>query len=186
MQCHDRSPARSRNDIFQEALNRGFSHALLVDNDSAPKPDALMKLLAHDVDVVSGLYLSGNYPHQPICFDTALEDGRCVPTSLRGGEAGLREVAAVGFGFCLIKTSVLARLERPWVRLGEIDTQGWSDDLGFCRRARQAGVKVFCDLDVLVGHIKSVVVVPSRGRDGRWFTGYDTGGAGIAQVPQRK
>ena len=48
------------------------------------------------------------------------------------------------------------------------------------------GVVVIQEYWGLVGHIKSVVVVPSRGRDGRWFTGYDTGGAGIAQVPQRK
>src|SRR5688572_5624514 len=76
--CHDRSPAKGRNLVIEAALEHNCSHVLFIDDDMAFKSHALMQLLEHDVDIVSGLYFSRSFPHQPLIFDVADESGACL------------------------------------------------------------------------------------------------------------
>lgn len=181
--CHDRSPAKGRNLIIEQAFIYDCTHILFIDDDMAYKPESLNQLLEHDLDIVTGLYLSRAYPHQPLIFDCADEDGRCLYSYLNANEPRLKEVVAAGLGYCLIKTDVFRKLEKPWVRLGEIDSQEWCDDIGFFKRVREAGFKIFCDMECLVGHMGTMVIWPQK-KDGLWYTGYDTSGRGMISTPQ--
>ena len=67
--CHDRSPAHGRNLIVEAAKEFNCTHILFVDDDMAYKPESLEQLLSHDLDIVTGLYLSRAFPHQPLIFD---------------------------------------------------------------------------------------------------------------------
>lgn len=182
--CHDRSPAHGRNLIIQTALDNDCTHVLMVDDDQSYPSDALMRLLAHDVDIVSGLYLSRAYPHIPMVFDVANEEGACFPIYLMDGMKGLVPIVASGLGFLLMKTSIFAKLEKPYVRLGELNSEEWCDDMGFFKRVREAGIQSYCDLDCYIGHMGSMIVKPERLPNGKWVTGYDTNGSGIIQTPQ--
>ena len=181
---HDRSPAHGRNVLIQHALDNNFTHILFMDDDVVPKPDALIQLLEHDLDIVSGLYLSKAYPHEPIVFDVADEEGACLPMYLDSDNQRLRQVVAAGLGFCLIKTHVFRVMAKPWIRLGELDPQEWCDDLGFFKRVREAGFKIYCDTECLIGHIGSMIIRPNKQKDGKWYTGYDTGGRGMINTLQ--
>lgn len=183
--CHDRSPAKGRNDVIRAAQENNCSHVLFIDDDIAAQEDSLMKLLAHDLDVVSGLYLVGSYPHQPVIFDVADEEtGACLFCYMTDNIPDLMPIVCAGFGFLLIKTSVFDKLERPYVRLGELDPENWCDDVGLFNRLRKAGVQSFCDTTVCVGHMKNMIIWP-RKENGKWFSGYDTNGLGLAvNVPQ--
>lgn len=181
--CHDRSPAHGRNVIIEEALKYECTHILFVDDDMAMKPEALEQLLSHDKDVVTGLYLSRSYPHQPLIFDVADEDGSCLFAYLMGDEPRLKEVVNCGLGFCLIKTNVFKQMEKPYVRLGEIDSEQWCDDVGFFNRVRKAGFKIYCDMECRIGHIGTLIIWPTK-EDRKWMTGYDTSGRGTINVPQ--
>jgi hypothetical protein len=183
--CHDRSPAKGRNDVIEAAIQEKCSHILFIDDDMAMPENALMQLLEHDVDVVSGLYLVGSYPHQPLIFDIADEEtGACLYCYLNGDEPRLKPIVCAGFGFVLIKTSIFSKLEKPYVRLGELDPENWCDDVGFFNRLRKAGIQSYCDMECRIGHIKSMIVWP-RKEDGKWYSGYDTGGIGLAvNIPQ--
>lgn len=174
MFCHDRSPAHSRNLIVEQAIIYNCTHVLFIDDDMAFKPDALNKLLEHDVDIVSGLYLRREYPHQPLFFDLADDEGKCLYGYLDGIESRMREIVAAGLGFCLIKIGVFEKLEKPWIRLGELASDQWCDDIGFFNRVRKAGFKSYCDTECRVGHIGTMIIWPNK-VDGKWFTGYDTG-----------
>src|SRR5215831_3957474 len=183
--CHDRSPAHGRNLIIEAAIENNCSHILFIDDDMAYKPDALMKLLEHDVDIVSGLYLSRAYPHAPLAFDLAAEDGSACPVYLMGGEKRLTPIVAAGFGFLLVNTRIFQFLEKPYVRLGELDSEQWCDDIGFFNRVRKAGIQSFVDFECLIGHIGTMIIWPNQMPDGRWMTGYDTGGTqGMVNHPQ--
>lgn len=181
--CHDRSPAHGRNVIIDEALKYGCTHILFMDDDMACKPDALMQLLSHDVDVVTGLYLSRSYPHQPLIFDIADDSGACLFAYLTGDEPRLKEIVNAGLGFCLVKTSIFEKLEKPYVRLGEIDAEQWCDDVGFFNRVRKAGIKIYCDMECRIGHIGTMIIWPNK-EDGKWMSGYDTSGRGMINIPQ--
>ena len=183
MFSHDRSPAHGRNIIVEQALQHDCSHVLFIDDDMAFQSNALAQLLSHGKDIVSGLYLSRAYPHQPLIFDIAAEDGSCLNAYLNGDESRLKEIVAAGFGFCLIKIDVFKKMERPWIRLGELNSEEWCDDIGFFNRVRKAGFKAYCDMECLIGHIGTVIVKPVR-ENGEWFTGYDTSGKGLVTTPQ--
>lgn len=181
--CHDRSPAHGRNLIVEAALEDNYSHILFMDDDVAPERDALTRLLSHNLDSVSGLYLQGSYPHQPLIFDDFDEEGHAFFSYLEDDAVGLKPIAAAGLGFYLVKTEVLRRMEKPWFRLGELNPEQWCDDIGYFHRLRKLGVESFCDLDVKVGHIRSHIVRPEY-KDGRWLTSFDSGGKGRVSTPQ--
>jgi hypothetical protein len=179
------SPAVARNMIFSQAILHNCTHVFLVDDDMALKPDTLKKLLAHDKDIVSGLYLSHAFPHQPLAFDTFDEKGAGRYLSLNQGIKGLIKIKAAGFGCCLIKTDVIKKMERPWVRLGELNPEQWCDDIGFFWRLNQnhPEVEVFLDTNTRVGHIKQLILWPHQ-FDGSWMTGYNASGQVTIYVPQ--
>lgn len=181
--CHDRSPAAGRNAIINEALKHECTHILFLDDDMAMKQDALDQLLSHDKDVVTGLYLSRSYPHQPLIMDVADDSGACLFAYLTGDEERLKEIVNCGLGFVLIKTHVFEKLEKPYVRLGEIDAEQWCDDVGFFNRIRKAGFKIYCDTECRVGHIGTMIIWPTKEND-EWMSGYDTSGKGSVNIPQ--
>lgn len=185
---HGQSPARNRNILIQQALNHNCTHILFVDDDVLLPKDTLTRLMSHDLDMVTGLYVMRAYPHQPIIFHESDENGWVKWEQLIPNRDGLIEVTSAGLGCALIKTEVFKKMQEndplPWVRLGEIkgEEDHWGDDIGFWKRARKIGFKLFCDLDVRCGHICSMVLRPIY-RDGIWYTEYDTNGEGNALVP---
>ncbi len=182
--AHGSSPARNRNIMIEQAIQHECTHIFFLDDDCITRPDILHKLLAHDKDMVSGLYLMRNYPHLPIMFDHAFKDGRCRYTFLNPGRKGLHEVIAAGLGACLIKMDVFKNMEKPYIRLGELEKDHWCDDISFFLRAREAGHKLYIDLDCPVGHILSAIIWPDRDANGNWHTAYNTGAPEVFHVPQ--
>lgn len=162
--------SENRNGIAERALAMGCSHVWYVDDDQVFAPDTLMRLLAHDKDVVSGLYLQRGKPFHPQVYDVEDERGFCKPRLLQDFDHGLVKAVATGAGCLLVKTDVFRKLEKPWWRLGQIIPDGWCDDMNWCHRVRAAGFDVWADLDVLVGHEMSMTVWPMRLEDGSWKT----------------
>jgi len=180
---HGQSIANNRNLIVKQALISGCSHVFFLDDDTAFKPNTLVQLLSHNKDIVTGLHLMRNYPHRPIIFDEIDEKGVCRFHYLSDNEDGLIPIEAAGLGACLIKTKVFSKLEEPWFRLGEIDKDGMGEDLGFFKRVKEIGLKSYCDLTCLIGHMSNTIVWPSR-KDGIWLTNYETSGEAVISFPQ--
>lgn len=167
MRAHGQSPARNRNLIIAEALKDNCSHILFVDDDVIIPPSGLIELLIHDKDIVSGLYLMRHHPHNPIAFDKVDDDGKCKHLFLDNyKDVDLIEVVAAGLGCLLVKTDVFRKMEAPWIRLGELELDHWCDDLGFFKRAKEAGFTGWLDKTIHVGHICSMVVTPINSPEG--------------------
>jgi hypothetical protein len=181
--CHDRSPAHGRNLIIQTALEHNCTHVLFIDDDMTYDADSLDKLLSHNLDIVTGLYLRRDYPHQPLIFDYSDPEGSALYSYLEGDEPRLKPIQNAGLGFCLIKTDVFRKMEKPWVRLGELNSEQWCDDIGFFNRARAAGFEMFCDTECCLGHMGTMIIKPLK-ENGAWYTTYDTGGKGALKTPQ--
>lgn len=172
----------NRNLIIDDALAADCSHILFIDDDMAFGPKSLSELLKHDKDIVSGLYLNRIHPHTPVIFDLDSK-GNFRRHYLQDNETGLLEVDGCGFGFMLVKTKIFHSMEHPFVRHGEIDVDRRNEDVGFCKRAKQAGFQVFCDLDVPVGHMGIATIWPNN-IEGKWFTAIDTGGSELLSTRQ--
>lgn len=182
---HGQSPGRNRNLAIEEALKMDCTHCFFVDDDVVLRPDALLRLLAHDKDMVGGLYLMRNYPHLPILFDESYDDGRCRFSCLKPGRRGLVEAVNTGLGCALIKTAVFRKMDQPWIRIGQLEKDHWCDDIEFFNRARnQYGYKLYVDLEVQAGHMLNATIFPHRAEDGTWFTAYSTRPNEAFTVPQ--
>jgi len=170
----------NKNAAVRQALDEDRPWIFFVDDDQILKPDALHRLLAHDVDIVSCNLLTKDPPFQPYLFFATDATGAGYPDTL-DHRCGLVEVAACGMGGVLVKTDVFRRLSDPWFAVNEhLDT----DDLYFCHEAQQAGIRIWCDLDVPSGHIQVISVWPVwDGEKSRWHTEIVFNDAAKFQVP---
>lgn len=181
---HGQSPAQARNQIIRQALGEAYTHVLFIDDDVLVPNDIIPKLLAHDKDVVTGLYLLRRYPHQPIIFEDDGSYGDLVKWRLLSdGEEGLIPVQNAGLGCALIKTKVFQKLEDPWVTLGKPDPEGWCDDVSFFKKVIAAGFEMYCDTGIKAGHCATMIVWPHY-QNGKWFTIIDTQGVKALNIPQ--
>lgn len=172
--------ATARNKIVQKAIDGGYSHVLMVDNDVTPPRDALVNLLEHDVDVVLGWYAHRNASNEfngntNICrlyqpsgeayFHYPRESEYTFDEMAEMAERGeyLIPVHGGGMGCALIKTSVIERLKYPWydwVNYADGNRGMLSEDLFFCENCKFHHVPVYADTRVGCGHMFRKVVRP--------------------------
>lgn len=163
----DREP--SRNLLARRALDEGADWLLFLDDDHVFGPDLLMRLLAHQVDLVGALYLRRGRPFTPIAYRERLPDGRWVPIELSGRSPRLVEVAAVGTGGMLVRRAALEAIAEPWF---ERRPEG-TEDLLFCERALAAGTQPHVDVSTPMGHMTAAAVWPSPDELGPWRVSFD-------------
>lgn len=180
---HGQSPAAGRNLAIEGALANNCTHILFIDDDTVPPNDIFVKLIAHDVDMVTGIYPMRNYPHQPILFTYADEGARCTHYFPPDGVGeGLVPLKAAGLGACLINTRVFKAMPRPWITLGELIPEHWNDDISFFLRAEKHGFHLWGDLSVRCGHFASMLV-KNDFIDGKWLTTYESYGTRALAFP---
>jgi len=148
----------ARHVLAHKALVEGYDRIMWLDSDHAFKPD-LMERLSADMDqgleFVTGVYFTRKTPIKPcvhaICHDTVTKDGKAIPTSIPVSEIpdGLFEIEGCGFGACMMTTDLIRKVgDLPFFPF-----QGYGEDFSFCRRAREAGAKLWCDGRIRVDHI---------------------------------
>lgn len=146
----------SRDSIAAFAVNKGYDYVLFADSDMIFSSDDLNKLLAHDADIVSGLYVTRNGENKNVCYKEVITRRRFPPRAPKlvhdPTTTGYGPVAACGFGFCLIKTDVIKCMAKRYKSLFE-PFDGVGEDIAFCLRARKCGYEIFTDRDVKLGHV---------------------------------
>lgn len=148
--------------LIADWVVRGFDYLFAVDHDITFASDALKKMLAHDVDVVSGVYRQ-RVPEQHIeIYD--MNQTRMSMEQLLGPKqiigSGLVQIGGCGFGCVLVKKEVMVRIGYPQFEyhpaLNHNNTI--SEDNDFCRKATNAGFNLWCDPTILCGHIGSTTM----------------------------
>ena len=134
-----------------------YDYIMWIDSDIVFKPQHFFKLLEHDKDIVSGLYLkkpqTDSMADIPTSFACFVDDGyRNLITHEANGE--LINVRANGMGWMLVKKGVFEKIDYPW--FGMINHHG--EDLSFQLRAKDAGFDSYVDTSIIVGHEKEVVL----------------------------
>jgi FkbM family methyltransferase len=132
-----------------------YDYLFSLDSDIVLPRDALVKMLAADKDIISGLYIQRvpNTHTVEIFMDTP--GGGCanIPYHLLKN-TGVVEVAACGMGCALIKGDVFRKLDYPhFVYNSALDHKDTvSEDVYFCLKARSNGFKVWADTSILCDH----------------------------------
>ena len=147
-----------RNLIAHWVIQYDYDYLFAVDSDIAFSKDTLKKLLEHDVDMVSGVYIQRIQGKHTIEIMRANAHGGVshVPYQEVKGH-GLVPIDGCGFGCVLIKRSVFEVIAYPhFVYKSAIDhAHTISEDVYFCRQARDKGVQIYADMSVLCDHIGS-------------------------------
>ena len=147
-----------RNLIASWVINNNFDYLFAVDSDIAFAPDTLIKMLSHDKDIVSGVYI------QRIPGTHTIEIMR---KNAQGGVAhvdwneikgkGLVPIDGCGFGCVLVKGEVFRAIPYPhFLYHSAIDhANTLSEDVHFCNQARDRGFTLWADTSITCEHIGS-------------------------------
>ncbi len=149
----------ARDRICKRTMKEHFDYMLQLDSDMTFPPDALCRLIERDVDVITGVYVGKCEAHKPVLFtELHKDDENCGPYGLKTGlnelmQQDLFTVAGCGAGFLLVKEHIIRIMYihmhewfRPYAGLGE--------DVSFCQRCTELGVKIWADKSIPMGHTK--------------------------------
>lgn len=140
---------RLTEDFLQDAPARGWEWILYIDADMVPPPVTVARLLSHKVDCVGALCYSRRQPHVP-------ELHRFPDDPVwRNDESPLKSVVWVGAGCLLVRRSVFEKLPYPW---WEQANPGEGEDILFCRRLREIGIPVHCDLALCIPQVTTHMI----------------------------
>lgn len=158
----------NRNQIVATALHDKCDYVLMIDSDMTYPRTILDTLISRDKDVIGVLYFSPRLDKKkmgvgrigPLIYDYNPE------TKLWGEWIECHEkepfrVNAVGTGVMLIKTKVFKKIEEPWFSFFAVKyrkaVEIMGEDIAFCLRCMAAGVEIWVDPTIEVGHCKGYV-----------------------------
>lgn len=150
-----------------------YDYIMWIDSDIVFTPEHFFKLLNHDKEIVSGLYMMSDNTHYATVQDWDdeffLKHGhfQFLNRDLVQEKKGkLFTADYTGFGWILIKNGVFESLQYPWFQPvwteyninGKIVRDFTMEDVAFCKMIKEKGYDVWIDPTVIVGHEKIVVL----------------------------
>lgn len=148
-----------RNSICMQALDGGFDYCFMMDSDIVAPRDAILRLMAHDKPLISGLYCRRS---PPVGIPVMIRNGQWVTDYIKGS---VIEVDVVGSGCMLIRRDLLQNMpaQRPgkhWFSWN-VDMKGilpmhecLSEDFTFCQAVRKTmGIPTLVDTSIVCKHI---------------------------------
>ena len=148
-----------------------WKYLLTLEDDNLPPPDAHVRLLeaiefGTGFDAVSGIYFTKGDVNMPMAYGDPEEYQRTgvldfrprdVRTALQRGQ--LMEVNGIAMGCALWRLDLFRQIPSPWF----VTVSDWipekggvmqmTQDLFFCRQARERGKRFAVDFRVKVGHL---------------------------------
>lgn len=152
----------ARNNMARQAVKGGFDRVLWLDSDMSFDPDLMERLAARldeGRDFVSALYFTRKAPVRPVVYKQCgyfeNEDGAVSPVAVWFDEYPrdtIFEVEAVGFGAVMMTTECIKKVAEKF-GLPFAPMLGFGEDLSFCGRAQQCGIKMWVDSSIKCGHV---------------------------------
>lgn len=150
--------------------------AWIIGDDHTFQPDIIYKLLDRELDFVSPLCAMRHPPYGPSVFKHG-EGGIGAPITWDEiPQYALTEVDGTGLAGALVRRTVFEKISDPWFEVGQLPGESVrsGEDIYFCKKARQAGVKIWLDPTLQVGHMTTIVLDPIQTASG-WGIGLDLG-----------
>jgi len=163
---------KARNDLAKE-MDGDF--LIFLDSDMTFAPDTITKLRKaaerEDVDIVSAACFRKVPNYEPCFFYKIPDNSPGYYWPMRWPEDRLFEVDAVGSACTLIKRKVFESVNFPWYEY----TNFLSEDLNFCRKAKENGFRVWIDPTIRIGHLTMLPVDQNvfRGFNAKSLKEYD-------------
>ena len=152
----------SRNQLLNAAKENNVDRLLWLDSDMDIPMDAMRKLgedLDQGYEIVSGLYFKRKPPYSPTIYKECRLDK--IGTSLIPvantyhdyPKDSIFEIDACGFGCVMMTMDAVKTVLGKFGLMPFMPVGGFGEDLSFCLRAREAGLKIWCDSRIRLGHV---------------------------------
>lgn len=143
-----------RNNLVEQALDEVCTKIIMLDSDQTYPSNTIIKLLSHDVPIVTGQVHRRYPPFDPIMLRGELHKYKSIPFE-EMYSADLVEIDATGAACMCIETKVFLDIKCPWFEaIEKTDEQRpVGEDINFCWKARQSGYKIFMDTSIEIGHL---------------------------------
>jgi hypothetical protein len=151
-----RNIVTARNETVQDMLEGDFTHLFFMDSDMEFPENALARLLAHDKDIVGGIYPIKLPPYNTTAGFR--DPGKNWKSIMPAPGEGLMKVDMVATGCMLIKRRVFELMDWPYfqyVKAPDSTQHLTTEDNYFCMQAQKLGIEIFCDASVRCGHVGS-------------------------------
>ena len=150
----------ARDAIAKTAVENDYDYVLYVDSDMVFTADDVKQIVSHNADICTGLYITRHGENKNVLYSKIITRRRfpyrAPQLIVDNATSGYGPVTACGFGFCLIKTSVLKSMFKRYKSLFE-PKWGVGEDIAFCIRAKKCGYQIYADRDIQLGHIGEIV-----------------------------
>lgn len=131
-----------------------FDAWLFVDSDVTFTLQNVLDIIARDLPIVAGA--SRTHKDRSVVQAGFFGVPGVVKSKVNTTEWGLKEVDFVGTDFCFIRREVFEKIDPDWFRHLPLTVDGVhksiGEDYSFCILARQAGFKIYIDMDIRVDH----------------------------------
>ena len=156
------NPYYSRNRLLKKAIELNPDWVLSIDSDHVYSKTVLYLLIKRDLDIIAAKYYASGgvgYDRRPLAMGR-WKVGKFSLIRKSDEQSGLVEVDVVGFGFTLIKPSALKKIYEDGDNfMTPSATVHQTDDVLFCKRAKESGFKIYYDADITIGHITSTTAI---------------------------
>lgn len=143
----------NREFIVQQALEAKASHLWFLDTDMIFPPAGLFRLADLDKDIVGGSYNFRQLPLRSV-VKLAEVDGVFVDATEENMPKEPFQCAVVPTGFMLINLArLVAKVQPPYFE----SNLPLGDDVYFCKKVRAAGLEVWCDPTIEIGHVGEMI-----------------------------
>lgn len=142
----------------------GFDYLFSVDSDIVLPQDTLVKMLNHNVDMVSGVYIQRKPDQEILEIHRKNNQGGVSSVSFKDIQpAGLHEIDSCGFGCVLVKSDVIRKIGYPYFQYKSALDHAFtiSEDIFFCKRAQEVGAKIYVDSSIVCKHIGNTIFLPT-------------------------
>jgi hypothetical protein len=140
-----------RNNLVKTALEIKADYLLFVDADMRFPKDTLLKLMAHDKDIIGVNATTRSEPVKPTAKNIHInEDGSIdwMPI-FSNAKSGIDMADGIGCGVMLIKRQVVEALEEPYFYFEQLPgNKLLGEDIYFCVKAKDAGFDTWVDHDL--------------------------------------
>ena len=144
----------ARNALAKQAIDEGYTHLAMIDSDHTFDKDIIHRLLLYQKDIVGVRAYKRTSPHYPCIFvnnPNAIDKESMIFADV--ADKGLMVTDSIGFGIILIKIEVFKKMTYPFFYFNKC-----GEDFNFCKAAQAAGLKVYVDTDIEIGHLSQCII----------------------------
>ena len=136
-----------RESLIKQAIEVGSEWVLWLDSDMMFPPSVLMRLLAHNEDLVGCNYMKRSYPFKTVAFTDTSDWENWIPIQYSNE---LVEAEAVGMGCVLMKTTLFKELQKPYFEYTyQPKTEDWGgEDFTLFKKFNKLGHKLKIDMNL--------------------------------------